>query len=139
MDFFNLFFAPSGITPIPYTSTLLNQPEHPFAQNITFLTGSTLTTINTSLNEVCNNVDSLSNTINSNTTAVNTAGQALKDLTSTGLSLENDAPSVATVDAAGADVVPSPPHDDDKEWEKTTEDVVEDLPLVEGEKDAENT
>ncbi|KAI3692006.1 hypothetical protein L6452_31811 [Arctium lappa] len=94
-------FDNSGNPITLYTSP--NSPYKPGSEKLTYLSGPSLATVDTNVNSLSSKVDSLSASLNNTTSAVQTAGDALKTLTATCAS-KADLSHIATLQAAIAKV-----------------------------------
>ncbi|KAI3693060.1 hypothetical protein L6452_32888 [Arctium lappa] len=82
LNFFNMFNT-SGKPKTIYTSpTSINKPEHHFSQILTSFSGPNLGTVDAHVNKLDEKVDSLAASLNTNTIAINQAGEELKTLSS---------------------------------------------------------
>ncbi|KAI3681368.1 hypothetical protein L6452_36162 [Arctium lappa] len=94
---FYKMFDNSGNPITLYTSP--NSPYKPGSEKLTYLSGPSLTTVDTNVNNLSSKVDSLSASLNNTTSAVQTTGDALKTLTATCAS-KADLSHIATLQAA---------------------------------------
>ncbi|KAI3678440.1 hypothetical protein L6452_37733 [Arctium lappa] len=94
---FYKMFDNSGNPITLYTSP--NSPYKPGSEKLTYLSGPSLATVDTNVNNLSSKVDSLSASLNNTTSAVQTAGDALKTLTATCAS-KADLSHIATLQAA---------------------------------------
>ncbi|KAI3748061.1 hypothetical protein L6452_10894 [Arctium lappa] len=94
---FYKMFDNSGNPITLYTSP--NSPYKPGSEKLTYLSGPSLATVDTNVNSLSSKVDSLSASLNNTTSAVQTAGDALKTLTATCAS-KADLSHIATLQAA---------------------------------------
>ncbi|KAI3698133.1 hypothetical protein L6452_31245 [Arctium lappa] len=94
---FYKMFDNSGNPITLYTSP--NSPNKPGSEKLTYLSGPSLATVDTNVNNLSSKVDSLSASLNNTTSAVQTAGDALKTLTATCAS-KADISHIATLQAA---------------------------------------
>ncbi|KAI3748888.1 hypothetical protein L6452_12301 [Arctium lappa] len=94
---FYKMFDNSGNPITLYTSP--NSPYKPGSEKLTYLSGPSLATVDTNVNNLSSKVDSLSASLNNTTSAVQTAGDALKTLTTTCAS-KADISHIATLQAA---------------------------------------
>ncbi|KAI3692615.1 hypothetical protein L6452_32435 [Arctium lappa] len=96
MQFYKMFDN-SG-NPITLYTTLTS-PYKPVSQQLTYISGPSLATVDTNVNSLSTKVDSLSASLNNNTSAVQIAGDALKTLTATCAS-KADLSQIATLQEA---------------------------------------
>ncbi|KAI3684854.1 hypothetical protein L6452_34081 [Arctium lappa] len=79
--------------------TTLTSPYKPVSQQLTYISGPSLATVDTNVNSFSTKVDSLSVSLNTTTSVVQTAGDALKTLTATCAS-KADLSQIATLQEA---------------------------------------
>ncbi|KAI3770913.1 hypothetical protein L6452_02061 [Arctium lappa] len=90
-------FDNSGNPITPYTT--LTSPYKPVSQQLTYISGPSLATVDTNVNSLSTKVDSLSSSLNNTTSVVQTTGDALKTLTATCAS-KADLSQIATLQEA---------------------------------------
>ncbi|KAI3746737.1 hypothetical protein L6452_09176 [Arctium lappa] len=94
---FYKMFDNSGI---PITlNTSPNSPYKPVSQKLTYISGPTLATVDTNVNNLSAKVESMTASLNTTTNAVQSAGEALKTLTATCAS-KADVSHIATLQEA---------------------------------------